>query len=60
MDKLTREDGPLFEEVFFGGLDKEEVKLDLQKVGNVKLNEAIKEAPFRNDGQRSIFLDFSI
>jgi hypothetical protein len=60
MDKLTREDGPLFEEVFFGGLDKEEMKVDLQKVGNIRLNDAVKEVPFQDDGHRSVFLDFTI
>jgi hypothetical protein len=40
LDVLARRDGPLFEEVFFGELDKKELKQQFRELGQLTIESA--------------------
>jgi hypothetical protein len=42
LDVLARRDGPLFEEVFFGDLDKKEIKQQFREIGQLSIENATK------------------
>lgn len=58
MDKVAREDGPLFEEVFFKDIDKEEVRRGFQRLGNLNVADVTKNISPRSGNQRPIVFEF--
>jgi hypothetical protein len=58
MDKMAREDGPLFEEVFFKDLDKEEIRRGFERLGNLNVAEVTQNISPKPDDQRPIVFEF--
>lgn len=58
LDRLAREDGPLFEEVFFKDMDKEEIQRGFQQSGNLNIAAVAKSLAPDSDDFRPIVFDF--
>jgi len=58
MDKVAREDGPLFEEVFFKDMDEEEIMRGFQRLGNLNVAEVTKNISPNTGDQRPIVFEF--
>ena len=58
MDKVAREDGPLFEEVFFKDMDREEITRGFQRLGNLNVAEVTKNISPNIGDQRPIVFEF--
>jgi hypothetical protein len=60
MDKLAREDGPLFEEVFFRDIDQDEIKQGFQDLGTLNVTAVARNNSPDSDDHRPFVFEFGI